>query len=58
MQLRLRRFCVPEIKARKVEIHGAAYEVVSYYIPLQKVKIIFSFTCWECVSDAVLWYGK
>lgn len=37
-----------------MEIHGAAYEVVSF----QKVKIIIWFTCWECISDAVLWYGK
>lgn len=25
--------CIPEIKAHKLEIHGAAHEVVSYYIP-------------------------
>lgn len=34
-----RTFCVPEIKVHKVEIHGAAYELASYYIHPPKKSI-------------------
>lgn len=51
MQPRLRHFHVPEIKVHLVEMRGAAYEVVSYYSPSTKVKIIISFACRECLRS-------